>query len=78
MGYSRDVGERVLALPSAVSIAVLPFTPQATALAAHAQAIGMDVLLHQPLESEDQSIRAARTLTLACRLRTLKGRSKQR
>ena len=47
MGYSRDVGERVLALPSAVSIAVLPFTPQATALAAHAQAIGMDVLLHQ-------------------------------
>ena len=64
MGYSRDVGNRVLALPSAVSIAILPFTPQAMALAAHAQAIGMDVLLHQPLESENQSIRTARTLTL--------------
>ena len=65
MGYSRDVGDRVLALPSAVSIAVLPFTPQAMSLATHSQAIGMDVLLHQPLESEDQSIRTARTLTLS-------------
>ncbi len=64
VGYSREVGERVLALPNAVSIAVLPFTPQAVTLAAHAQAIGKDVLLHQPLESEIQSKKAGRTLTL--------------
>ncbi|MEC8833753.1 MAG: divergent polysaccharide deacetylase family protein [Pseudomonadota bacterium] len=64
VGYSREVGERVLALPNAVSIAVLPFTPQAVTLAAHAQAIGKDVLLHQPLESEIQSKKADRTLTL--------------
>ncbi|MBG71684.1 MAG: hypothetical protein CMQ50_02195 [Gammaproteobacteria bacterium] len=64
VGYSREVGERVLALPNAVSIAVLPFTPQAVTLAAHAQAMGKDVLLHQPLESEIQSKGAGRTLTL--------------
>jgi len=64
VGYSREVGERVLALPSAVSIAVLPFTPQAESLAAQALAIGKDVLLHQPLESEIRSKRADRTLTL--------------
>ena len=64
IGYSRDAGERVLALPNAISIAVLPFTPHAMALARRAQAIGKDVLLHQPLESEDESVQAVRTLTL--------------
>ena len=64
IGYSRAAGERVLALPKAVSIAVLPFTPHAVALAQRAQAIGKDVLLHQPLESEDESLPPVRTLTL--------------
>ena len=64
IGYSRDAGERVLALPNAISIAVLPFTPHAMALARRAQAIGKDVLLHQPLESEDESLPPVRTLTL--------------
>ena len=64
IGYSRDAGERVLALPKAISIAVLPFTPHAMALAQRAQAIGRDVLLHQPLESEDESFRPIRTLML--------------
>ena len=64
IGYSRDAGERVLALPNAISIAVLPFTPHAMALARRAQALGKAVLLHQPLESEDESVQAVRTLTL--------------
>ena len=64
IGYSRDAGERVLALPNAISIAVLPFTPHAMALARRAQAIGKDILLHQPLESEDESVQPVRTLTL--------------
>ena len=64
IGYSRDAGERVLALPKAISIAVLPFTPHAMALAQRAQAIGRDVLLHQPLESEDESFQPIRTLML--------------
>ena len=64
IGYSRDAGERVLALPNAISIAVLPFTPHAMALARRAHAIGKDVLLHQPLESEDESVQAVRTLPL--------------
>ena len=64
IGYSRDAGERGLALPKAISIAVLPFTPHAMALAQRAQAIGRDVLLHQPLESEDESFQPIRTLML--------------
>ena len=72
IGYSRDAGERVLALPNAISIAVLPFTPHAMALARRAQAIGKDVLLHQPLESEDESVQAVRTLTLNMSLDDIK------
>ena len=64
IGYSHETGERVLALPRAVSFAILPFTPAAVALAEHAQTIGKDVLLHQPLESEGPSAKAAHTLTL--------------
>lgn len=52
IGYSRAQGERVLALPGAVSLAVLPYTPAAAILARRAHAMGKEVLLHQPMESE--------------------------
>ncbi len=53
LGHDRAAGMRVLALPDAVGVAVLPFTPHSTTLAAAARSSGRDLLLHMPLESLD-------------------------
>lgn len=53
LGHDRAAGLRVLALPDAVGVAVLPFTSHAAALAVAARARGKEVLLHLPLESLD-------------------------
>lgn len=51
LGHDRAAGERVLKLPTAVGVAVLPLTPHAKRLARAASAGGRDLLLHLPLES---------------------------
>ncbi len=51
IGYSLERGRRAIALPGPVTLAVLPFTPNANALAALASERGQDVILHQPMES---------------------------
>jgi uncharacterized protein len=49
----RPAGDRAaLALPGAVTFAILPHSPAATALAVRARASGRDVLLHLPMEAE--------------------------
>ena len=53
LGNDLAAGERALALPKAVGVAVLPQTPHARALALRAAAEGRDLLLHLPLESLD-------------------------
>ncbi|MEZ5559143.1 MAG: divergent polysaccharide deacetylase family protein [Pseudomonadales bacterium] len=50
VGYSLARAERVLALPSPITLGVLPFTPEATAVARMAAATGKEVILHQPME----------------------------
>ena len=50
VGYSKVRGERAIALPGNITIAVLPFTPHAQALASAASARGKDVIVHQPME----------------------------
>jgi hypothetical protein len=51
LGHDRAAGERTLALPVAVGVAVLPQTPHAKRLARAASTSGRDLLLHLPLES---------------------------
>ena len=53
IGYNRHSGERALQLPTAVTLAFIPFTPHARDLAQQAHAQGRDVLLHLPMESSD-------------------------
>jgi hypothetical protein len=53
LGYNRSNGERALQLPGAVSVAIIPFTPHARALAQTASRQGRDVLIHMPMESTD-------------------------
>lgn len=53
LGYNRTTGERALQLPGAVSVAIIPFTPHARALAQSASEQGRDVLIHMPMESTD-------------------------
>lgn len=52
MGYSMARGQRVLDLPGAMTIAILPFTPSAAELASATVAQGKEVIVHQPMEPQ--------------------------
>jgi len=51
LGYERAAGERAIALPGAVSFAILPGAPYASRLASLAHENGKEVLLHLPLQA---------------------------
>ena len=51
IGQSRVAGERVIALPGQVALAIMPFTPNAQLLARLAAEAGNPVMLHLPMES---------------------------
>lgn len=51
LGYGREQGERVIALPGPLAVGVLPFAPNAAALAELAAASGKEVILHQPMQA---------------------------
>ena len=54
LGYALSLGRRVNELPGPISIAVLPATPRGKLLAEEAHAAGKDVLLHLPLEANQE------------------------
>lgn len=51
IGYSRPLGERAIALPGAVTYAVLPHTPFGTELAELAHSHSKEVMLHAPMSN---------------------------
>ncbi len=53
MGYSREVGEKMLDLDLDLSFAFLPAGPYTSRLARKARQRGRDILLHLPLEALD-------------------------
>lgn len=53
LGYREFEGNRVLALPGQVTVAILPHTPFAREFAEHAHARGIEVMLHLPLQPAD-------------------------
>jgi polysaccharide deacetylase 2 family uncharacterized protein YibQ len=53
IGYKRQEGQRVLALPGKLTVAVLPFTPYAKILAMQAPSEGKEVMLHAPMEPKN-------------------------
>jgi len=63
LGYSMIDGRRAIALPGPLTVAVLPFTPNAGALASLAAAAGKEVILHQPMQSDSASSSAPGELT---------------
>ena len=52
LGDSLETAQRVLALEPGVTVAVIPFRPASSAVAAAAVARGREVILHLPLEPE--------------------------
>jgi polysaccharide deacetylase 2 family uncharacterized protein YibQ len=52
LGYLKSEGRRALALPGALTFAVLPHTPYANIFAAEAHEDNKEVVLHLPMESE--------------------------
>ncbi len=51
LGWQLAAAERVIALPGPVSCAILPQTPNGSAIAVKAHAKGKEVLLHLPLQA---------------------------
>ena len=51
IGHNRAAGERVIALPGPVALAIMPFTRNVQALAQLAAAAGKPVMLHLPMEN---------------------------
>lgn len=51
LGYQLAAGRRAIALPGAVSFAILPHAPRATVLARAANAAGKEVLVHLPMQA---------------------------
>jgi polysaccharide deacetylase 2 family uncharacterized protein YibQ len=49
IGWTRAAGERVIALPGRLTLAVLPGTPAGEVLSRRAHAAGHEVILHQPM-----------------------------
>lgn len=49
IGWDRAAGERTIALPGPLTLAVLPGTPAGVALAREAHGAGHEVILHQPM-----------------------------
>lgn len=56
LGYRLDAGQRSIDLPGPISLAVLPGTPRARALAVQAHESGKEVLLHLPLQAAPNDI----------------------
>lgn len=52
LGNNRALGERTLALPGPISVAILPYTPFAKTLAQHAHRRGHGVMLHAPMAND--------------------------
>jgi len=53
LGWDSAAGERTLALPNAVTVAILPGAPASSALADLAARSGHEIMLHQPMEALD-------------------------
>ncbi len=53
LGYRYAEGLRTLELPGAVSFAVLPFTPYGRTVARIAHSLGRNVLVHMPMQAEN-------------------------
>lgn len=51
IGYNRPAGEHIINVPSALTYAVIPFTPFAKKLATLAHTKNKEVLLHLPMEA---------------------------
>src|SRR5690606_26837396 len=51
IGYNHALGERSVQLPGPYTLAVLPFTPHAQALAQRAAANGKELMLHVPMSN---------------------------
>jgi len=51
LGYNLARAERAMTLPGPPTVAVLPFATESRVIADHAHSRGIDVILHQPMES---------------------------
>ena len=64
LGYHKAAGERAIELPGPIAYAILPNTPRDAYLAKFAHAQGKEVLLHLPLQAEQDRTAVGGSLLL--------------
>lgn len=64
VGYNLSRAERILALPSELTLGVLPFAPHTLEIAERAARSGRELILHQPMEPLEAAEQEPGTLEL--------------
>lgn len=64
VGYNLSRAQRILALPKALTLGLLPYAPHTREIAEQAARSGREIILHQPMEPEDHADREPGTLEL--------------
>ena len=64
LGYSYKAGKRAIDLPARVTFAILPFAPNTRALAEYAKKKNKEVIIHLPMEAENEQQNRVEEITL--------------
>lgn len=64
LGYSYKAGKRAIDLPGRITFAILPFAPNTQGLAEYAENKNKEVIIHLPMEAENEQQNRVEEITL--------------
>ena len=71
LGYSYQSGKRAIELPGHITYAILPFAPRASDLAEYAKNRGKEIIIHLPMEAENEQQTKIEEITLLDNMSTI-------
>ena len=68
LGYNFEKGRRAIDLSAKVTLAILPFAPEATRLSSYARKRGRETIIHLPMEAESAEGSTQERITLTSKM----------